>query len=236
MYAWVEAVAAEARREMQAADVTGVRDRLEAAQDRLSEHDRQVSALRDDLLSVTGQVEMASGEGRQEAYDQAIAAFLDARGALEAVDRRARAARQLHRTLGRHRDTAHRAYVRPYAQEIERLGQMVYGETFAVQVEDDLTIAARHLEGTLVPFDQLSGGAKEQLGILARLAVSSLVDRDHGVPVIIDDALGYTDPERLHKVGAVFGGPAERAQVILLTCTPDRYVDIGAATTIRLTA
>lgn len=235
-YARVEAVAGEARREMRAADVEGVHSRLEAAKQRLQEHDQEAAKVRDDLLSVTAQVEMASGEGRQETYDQAVAAFDHVRATLEAVDRRARAARQLHLTLGRHRDTAHRAYVRPYAQEIERLGRMVYGETFAVEVDEDLTIRARHLEGTLVAFEQLSGGAKEQLGILARLAVASLVDRDHGVPVIIDDALGYTDPDRLHRVGAVFDGPADRAQVILLTCTPDRYSDIPNARTIRFSA
>lgn len=235
-YARVEAVASEARREMHVADVEGVRQRLERARQALAAHDTRAAEVRDQLLSARAQVEMASGEGRQEAYELALAGFSQARSALEAVHRRARAARQLRQTLGRHRDAAHRAYVRPYAQEIERLGRMVYGETFAVRVQEDLTIAARHLDGTLVPFDQLSGGAKEQLGILARLAVASLVDRDQGVPVIIDDALGYTDPQRLHRVGAVFDGPAQQAQVILLTCTPDRYADIAAATTIRLSA
>ena len=34
----------------------------------------------------------------------------------------------------------------------------------------------------------------------------------------------------------MFAGPAEQAQVILLTCTPDRYAHIPGAETIDLTA
>lgn len=235
-FARVESVESQARRELRACDVEGVQARLVAASRRLAEHDDATLAVREQLLVLHGQVELTSGEGRAEAYDLALVEVGHARAALEAVDRRARAARQLHLTLLRHRETAHRAYVRPYAAQLDRLGQMVYGDTFGVEVADDLTIVSRHLDGTTVPFDQLSGGAKEQLGILARLAVAALVDPTRGVPVIIDDALGYTDPDRLHRVGAVFGGPAEQAQVILLTCTPGRYAQIPHTTTIRLTA
>lgn len=162
--------------------------------------------------------------------------FLQRRGELAAVHRRARAARQLHETLVRHREAAHRAYVRPYQEEIRRLGRTVYGASFDVDVAEDLTISSRTLEGTTVPFDQLSGGAKEQLGILSRLAVAGLVESGSGVPVIIDDALGYTDPERLQRVSTVFSGPGEHTQVVLLTCTPERYRRLDGATTIRLTA
>ena len=192
--------------------------------------------MREQQAQVQGQVELVSGEGRQEAYDLAVAEFERVRRELDQVHRRARAARHLRDTLSRHRDAAHQAYVRPYREEIRRLGRVVYGDTFDVEVADDLTIASRTLHGTSVPFDQLSGGAKEQLGILSRLAVAGLVETGDGVPVIIDDALGYTDPERLERVSTVFGVPGEGTQVVLLTCTPERYRAIEGATTISLTA
>ncbi|WP_458039545.1 ATP-binding protein, partial [Klebsiella pneumoniae] len=74
-----------------------------------------------------------------------------------------------------------------------------------------------------VDHEALSGGAKEQLGIISRLACAMLVDPADGVPVIIDDALGYTDPERLASMGAVLGHAGRQTQVIVLTCTPQRY-------------
>lgn len=235
-YARVEARAAVTGRELEEADVEGVRARLEAAERALSEHADELAAVRQQQAQVQGQVELVSGEGRQEAYDQAVAEFDRLRRDVEQVHRRARAARHLRDTLARHREAAHQAYVRPYREEIRRLGRAVYGDTFDVEVADDLTIASRSLHGTSVPFDQLSGGAKEQLGILSRLAVAGLVETGRGVPVIIDDALGYTDPERLERVSTVFGAPGEGTQVVLLTCTPERYSAIPGATTIHLTA
>jgi uncharacterized protein YhaN len=85
-----------------------------------------------------------------------------------------------------------------------------------------------------VPYESLSGGAKEQLGILARLAGAALVALEDSVPVVIDDALGFTDPDRLIRMGSVFDTLADRAQVIVLTCTPTRYLGIDDAHVIEL--
>ena len=225
-----------ARQALAEADPSAAESRLQQALEALRTQRAEAERVRDRLNQLTGRVEMVAAEGRQEAFELAVQTFDEARDQLMSVDRRARAARQLHRTLQQHRDQAHASYVRPYAAELERLGQQVYGGTFGVSVSSDLVITHRHLDGTTVPFDSLSGGAKEQLGILARLAVATLVDPEHGVPVVIDDALGYTDPERLQRVGAVLGAPAASSQVILLTCTPSRYDGIPGATTISLTA
>ena len=235
-YARVEARAAVTGRELEEADVAGVRADLMQVQLASAEQAAEQQRVRHAQAQLQGKVEMVSGEGRQEIYDLALTEFLRLRQELDSVHRRARAARQLWETLGRHREAAHSAYVRPYQEEIRRLGRAVYGDSFNVDVDKDLTIRKRTLDGTSVDFDQLSGGAKEQLGILSRLAVASLVTAGDGVPVIIDDALGYTDPHRLQRVSSIFVAPGERTQVILLTCTPERYQQIEGATTIRLTA
>ena len=57
-----------------------------------------------------------------------------------------------------------------------------------------------------------------------------------GAPVIIDDALGWSDPDRLERMGAAIAAAGGQCQVIILTCTPGRYAHIGNATTIRLPA
>ena len=60
-----------------------------------------------------------------------------------------------------------------------------------------MRIGSRTLSGRTVPYESLSGGAKEQLGIVARLAGAALVAKEDSVPVVIDDALGFTDADRL---------------------------------------
>ena len=69
-----------------------------------------------------------------------------------------------------------------------------------------------------------------------RLAGAALVSREDTVPVVIDDALGFSDPERLDKMGAVFNTVGDRGQVIVLTCQPSRYQGIAGAEVIELSA
>jgi uncharacterized protein YhaN len=49
-----------------------------------------------------------------------------------------------------------------------------------------------------------------------------------------DDALGYTDPERLCLMGAVLAKAAKECQIIIFTCVPDRYGNIGEATVVSM--
>ena len=86
------------------------------------------------------------------------------------------------------------------------------GPTFEVDVDSDLRVRNRTLDGCTVSYESLSGGAKEQLGILARLAGAALVAKEDTVPVVIDDALGFTDPDRLPRWGrcSTPWGPTDR--------------------------
>ena len=127
-------------------------------------------------------------------------------------------------------------YVDPFRNEVERLGRIVFGDSFEVEIDSQLRIVSRTVAGRTVPYESLSGGAKEQLGIVARLAGAALVAKEDGVPVVIDDALGFTDADRLTKMGAVFDVVAGDGQVIVLTCSPQRYAGVGGAHHIELTA
>lgn len=138
--------------------------------------------------------------------------------------------------MTRHRDATRQRYVDPFRNEVQRLGRLVFGEDFEVDVDSKLRISTRTVSGRTVPYKSLSGGAKEQLAIVARLAGASLVAKEDTVPVIIDDALGFTDADRLTKMGAVFDAVGGDGQVIVLTCSPDRYASVHGAHHIALTA
>ncbi len=58
---------------------------------------------------------------------------------------------------------------------------------------------------------------------MTQLAGASLVAKEDTVAVIIDDALGFTDADRLAKMGAVLDTVGGDGQVIVLTCSPHRY-------------
>jgi hypothetical protein len=187
-----------------------------------------------ELRALAVKLDLAGSEGR---YDRLAAA----RATLEQVERRHRSVRAaasaaalLFTTISRHREQTKRAYVAPFRAEVERLARIVFGPSLRLDIDGDLCIVSRTLDGVTVPYDDLSTGAREQLCILTRLACAALTDPNDGVPVIIDDALGHSDPQRLARIGAAFTSASNHAQVIILTCTPDRYRSIGAARSIPL--
>lgn len=210
----------------------------ERARAQLIAHEQALQGARRTKHELTGKVELVAAEGRAEQQNLAEAQLRAATSEVAALDRRARAVRHLRTVLHRHRDAARATYVAPFTHALEELGQQVYGTGFTVTVDEHLTLTERTLDGATIAFEQLSGGAKEQLGILSRLAVARLVDPRQGVPVVIDDALGYSDPKRLADMAQVLGASVEGAdlQLILITCTPDRYAAIPGAHQIRLTA
>ena len=76
--------------------------------------------------------------------------------------------------------------------------------------------------------------SQEQLALIGRLACAELVDPGQGAPVVIDDALGFADPERIRAFAAVLNDVGSRAQIIILTCQPERFGHIGAAGVVRV--
>jgi hypothetical protein len=207
-------------------------DAVEAAAAFSQRHDDVTRTLHE----IAAQLAVFGTEGRKGKLDAAEIGREHARSEHDRVGGRARAVQLLREVMTRHRDTTRLRYVEPFRAELQRLGRPVFGPSFEVDVDTDLCILTRTLDGRTVPYESLSGGAKEQLGILARLAGAALVAKEDAVPILIDDALGFTDPERLVKMAAVFDTLGERGQVIVLTCTPARYDGVKDAQRIELCA
>jgi uncharacterized protein YhaN len=207
-------------------------DAVEAATALRDRHDEIARALHE----ISVQLTVFGTEGRQGKLDAAETLCEQARSEHDRVGRRARAVQMLREVMVRHRDTTRQRYVEPFRAELRRLGRPVFGPSFEVEVDSDLCILNRTVDGCTVPYESLSGGAKEQLGILARLAGAALVAKEDAVPILIDDALGFTDPDRLVKMAEVFDTLGERGQVIVLTCTPARYDGVTSAQRIELCA
>jgi hypothetical protein len=207
-------------------------DATEAAAALRARHDEVARSLHEIGVELT----LFGTEGRKGKLDAAETKREHARSEHDRVGRRARAVQLLREVMVRHRDTTRLRYVEPFRAELQRLGRPVFGPTFEVDVDSDLCILNRTVDGCTVPYESLSGGAKEQLGILARLAGAALVAKEDAVPILIDDALGFTDPDRLAKMAEVFDTLGERGQVIVLTCTPARYDGVKDAQRIELCA
>ncbi len=177
-------------------------------------------------LDVVG--EQGLGEREQDLDQQLARALADQRR----IHARAAAARVLHDALTTARGEAYRTYRTPLTDRILDLARLLYRRDVDIALGDDLAIVTRTLDGVTLAWEQLSAGAREQLAILSALAAAQLAGGD-GVPFVLDDALGYTDPLRLERLGALLGQTTD-AQVIVLTCVADRFRHVGGATVVRL--
>ena len=95
------------------------------------------------------------------------------------------------------RERTRAAYVGPLQDGVDALGRIVFGPSFQVCIDESLAIESRTLSGKTIPLASLSAGTREQLAVILRLACATVVASDGGVPVILDDVLGYSDPRRL---------------------------------------
>jgi chromosome segregation ATPase len=78
--------------------------------------------------------------------------------------------------------------------------------------------------------EALSYGAREQMGLISRLAYADLL-REAGRPtlVILDDALVHSDDNRLAQMKRILYDAAARHQVLLFSCHPQNWRDLGVA-------
>ncbi len=238
---------AESAERRTAAELAGSRDELarqgaETARAQLTEATRALELIdvetrlvQDRLLEVTTRLRAHGEDGLAEDLVEEQAKRDHAEAELRRYRGQAAARKLLFETLREERDRARRSYVGPLRLEIERLGRLVFGDGFSVELDEStLEVVSRTLDGRTIPYGSLSVGAQEQIAIIGRLACATIVAPDGGVPVILDDALGNSDPARLRAMGEVLAAAGEQSQIIVLTCQPERYEHVPAARIVPL--
>ena len=226
-----------AEKALKAEDPESLKLELDNARGVKERADETLRENQDRQRELAGRLEKSGEYGLHSQLSEAESSLAHLQRQQEQTEARAQAARLLYETFSKHRHAARQRYVAPFKERIDQLGRIVFGPTFEAELGNDLKVERRTLDGVTVDFDQLSVGAKEQLGVICRLACAAIVSTsDGGAPVVLDDALGWSDPDRLRTMGAVIAAAGRECQVIVLTCTPGRYANVGDAKVIRLRA
>ncbi len=209
------------------ADLDALTTRHTRAADKLRRVHQALAQVEAEWHRALGRLDDAGARGVGTGRDARAAVFDQAEEQYQQVLRRAEAARLLRETLAKHRAAARRDYAAPLRHRIAALGRRIFGPDFDVTLSEDLDVVSRTVGGTTLPVEQLSTGAREQLAIVVRLAIAALTSRDgQGVPVVLDDALGWSDSVRLARMGDLLAEAGRHSQVVLLTSQPDRYAAI----------
>ena len=230
-----DALLSNAKSQLAEMDPDGLKARLETAENIVKGLETQIRERENDLRDARAFLNARGEDGLHDELDRAKSELERAEREKTGVESRAAAAKLLYETISRRRDETRARYQAPFREKIESLGKVVFGPGFSVELDDDLRVKNAMLRDEPLEFDRHSTGEREQIGLISRLACASIVSEDGGVPLVLDDALGWSDPTRLADIGAALNTGARDCQVIALTCMPDRYSQVGAERVIRLT-
>ena len=213
----------KAREELDAANPELAQSLAAGAQAQLVNLQKQLRDAENQQNTLTGHIQMRTGVA--ERVEKAEAAEELARNILESIEQRAAAVKHLREVLLRHQREARERYAAPFAQQLGQLAGRVFNGNVQFHLNDDLVVEKRTLDGVTVGLEDLSGGAKEQMAILTRFAIAQLLSQggEQGAPVMVDDALGSTDAQRIRLMATLFAEVGKDSQVIVFTCEPSRY-------------
>lgn len=147
------------------------------------------------------------------------------------LDRHAKALDHLLKLLREKRSALARRLRAPLQKHLDHYLQILFPGAH-VEVGDDLSpgrITRQGMRGAQSgAFEELSVGAREQMGVVARLAYADLLKEAHKPTLLIlDDALVHTDEERLGQMKRVLYDAATRHQILILSCHPEAWRDLG---------
>jgi len=149
------------------------------------------------------------------------------------LDRRAKALDHLLKLLNEKRSELARRLRAPLQKHLNHYLQILFPGA-SIEVGEDLSPGLITRVGTngaeSGEFEELSVGAREQMGVVARLAYADLLQAA-GKPtlLILDDALVNTDQERLAQMKRVLYDAAARHQILIFSCHPQAWQDLGVA-------
>jgi len=230
----LEAEARDAERLLGASDPDAAAAAFESSRRRREQAASALRACRDEQIELAARLEVRGEQGLFEQREETQAALWRSEREAQGARRRAEAARLLHETLEAERAASQRTYAGPLRARIEALGREIFGDDFEVELDESLRVAKRVQRGVALDFEQLSAGAREQIALCARLACATLVSDDGGAPIVLDDALGHSDPQRLAGLGRALALAGRRCQILVLTCDPARYRHVEGAHLVAL--
>ncbi|KRD79730.1 AAA family ATPase [Lysobacter sp. Root983] len=197
------------------------------------EEDRHRS-LRDAIIQLRTRVQHVGGEGLGEHLAGVTLRRTKAARRVDEYTRKVEVLNYLLAELELRRDRIRQTLMAPLQTRIDHYLRMLMPDA-RLQMADTMApekLLAASDGRTRGDFDMQSFGTREQLALICRLAYADLL-QEAGLPtlLILDDALVHTDDGRLGAMKRVLYDAAERHQVLMMTCHPERWRDLGARTT-----
>lgn len=201
--------------------------------------ERQMKAVGDEATraleeekSEEGRLQHLSGGGPYSELARAEEDLARMEGEIAREELRASAVRLLHDTVAQCRAEALSSVAGPVEAVATRyLHRIAGGALGRVRLEPtfDPGGVRPEISDSPVSLEHLSGGEKEQIHLATRLALAGVIAKNERQLVVLDDVLTATDAGRLARALSIIEEVAERLQVLVLTCHPERYRGLNGA-------
>ncbi len=179
-------------------------------------------------------LDKAAVEGHFEELEDARVEQLAAREALDRLERQAGTARLLAEVVESAYAESQRLFLAPVVKEARPYLSCLRPGT-EIRMTRDLRLDKVVRRGEEEDFGQLSGGTREQLSVIVRVALARVLCKDdRPLPLILDDTMGWTDDWRFLSMVQILRDAAREMQIILLTCHPARFGRFQAEYTVDL--
>jgi uncharacterized protein YhaN len=213
------------------ADPDAATERAQMTKTALANLDSETQRLEKTVERLKGSLETVGKAGPGEQCAALEADLNNATVRHATLDRDAQALRLLHQTIVDTERDANTQFLLPVVERVQPyLRRVLPGAR--VRFSADLAIEGLDRGETTEPFSSLSVGAREQVSVLTRIAFADLLASEGvAAPIILDDALVYSDNARFGDTVLALSLAAKRHQIIILTCHEDRYLKLGAPTT-----
>ena len=211
-----------------APDLATVEARVARATGAVDQAAREEASAREELASLNATISALAEEGIEER----LAVLAGARAEIEAraarYEAEVRALIRLKRALEDARTKARDAYFGPVLRELQPLLSILSPGAHLTIDDGSLLPATLTRNGQEEPLEILSGGTREQVAILTRLAFARLFAASgRPVPVILDDALVHSDDDRIEAMFDALHRTAKDQQILVLTCRQRAFSALG---------
>ncbi len=190
--------------------------------------EKEINELEKEIAGLDGRIAISADQAVEEIYQETIERRKAGKQRVDAFEREIAALSKLKQALESARADAKEQYFGPVMAELKPLLTLLLDE--ASITFDEATLLPQTLvrNGQDEDIAVLSGGMREQLAILTRLAFARLLAKGGDtVPVILDDALVYSDDNRIERMFDALHRQAKDLQILVFTCRQRAFEQLG---------
>lgn len=188
----------------------------------------ETALLKEGLADLNAVIRTRSDEAIEEQWREAVDALAATAARVAAFEREVAILQRLLSTLEIARSSARDLYLKPVMTELRPLLALLFDDVSITF--DDRTLLPQTIlrNGQEEDVERLSGGMREQLSVLTRLAFARLLARDgRPAPVILDDALVYSDDDRIERMFDALHRQSREQQIIVFSCRQRAFAKLG---------